>query len=82
MVCGGRNVVRIRGAEVQFDDGGWQRLFLPLTLSPGECSKGIDLLTTARQIHAVRFDCEAWAPGIARGTVVVRATPFINRQPR
>jgi hypothetical protein len=80
MVCGERQVIRIRRAEVQLDDGGWQRLFLPLALSPGECSKGIDLLGAGRQIRAVRFDYEAWSPGIARGTVVVRAKPVV--QPR
>lgn len=80
MVCGERQVIRIRRAEVQLDDGGWQRLFLPLTLAPGECSRGIDLLGAGRQIRAVRFDYEAWSPGIARGTVVVRAKPVA--QPR
>lgn len=80
MVCAERQVIRIRRAEAQLDDGGWQRLFLPLTIAPGECSRGIDLLGAGRQVRAVRFDYEAWSPGIARGTVVVRGKPVA--QPR
>lgn len=82
MVCAERNAVRVRRAEIQLDDGGWQRLFLPLVLSTGECSKGIDLLGRGRRVRAVQFEYEAWSPGIARGTIVVRARPYAERDPR
>lgn len=82
MVCAERNTVRIRRAEVQLGNGTWQRLFLPVALSAGACSKGIDLLGGARRIRALQFDYEAWSPGIARGTISVRALPNVTPQPR
>lgn len=82
MVCAERSTIRLRRAEIQLDDGGWQRLFLPLALAPGECSKGIDLLGRGRRIRAVQFDYEALSLGVARGTVVVRARPYAERDPR
>lgn len=82
MVCAERNTVRLRRAEVQLSDQRWQRLFVPLALDPGKCSKGIDLLNGPRQIRAVRFDYEAWSPGFTSGTIVVKALPHVEVQPR
>jgi hypothetical protein len=81
-VCAERNTIRIRRAEVQLGDGYWQRMFVPLTLTPGNCSDAIDLVGDARRIRAVRFEYEAWTAGIARGTVVVKALPYVEKQPR
>ena len=82
MVCAERSTIRLRRAEVQFDNGRWQRLFLPLALAEGKCSKAIELEGGGRRIRALRFDYEAWKPGISRGTVVVRALPKVTPQSR
>jgi hypothetical protein len=82
MVCAERNTVRIRRAEVQLGNGQWQRMFLPVALAAGECSKGVDLLGGKRRIRALQFDYEAWSPGVARGTISVRALPNVTPQPR
>lgn len=81
-ICAERNTVRIRRAEVQLGNGKWQRMFVPLALSPGDCSNGIDLMGNARRIRALQFDYEAWSPGMARATIVVKALPHVERQPR
>ncbi|MBL0924925.1 MAG: hypothetical protein IBJ12_10735 [Sphingomonadaceae bacterium] len=81
-VCAERNTVRIRRAEVQLGNGYWQRMFVPLALTPGNCSDAIDLMGNARRIRAVRFEYESWTAGIARGTVTVKALPYVERQPR
>lgn len=81
-VCVERNAVRLRRAEVQFSDRSWQRLFLPLALTPGKCSDGVDLFRSPRRLRAIRFDYEAWSPGAARGTLIVRARPQPERRPR
>lgn len=81
-VCAERNTIRIRRAEVQLGNGQWQRMFLPLALSAGDCSNAIDLLGNARRIRALRFEYEAWTAGVARGTVVVKALPSVEKQPR
>lgn len=82
MVCAERNTVRIRRASVQFQGAAWQRLFLPLALRAGECSKAIDLIGGNRRLTAVRFEYEAWSPGWRGGTIVVRARPVVEKQPR
>jgi hypothetical protein len=81
-VCAERNTIRIRRAEVQLGNGYWQRMFVPLALTPGNCSEAIDLMGNARRIRAVRFEYEAWTAGIARGTVVVKALHYVEKQPR
>lgn len=81
-VCAERNILRIRRAEVQLGNGYWQRMFVPPVLAPGKCSKDIDLMGNARRIRALRFEYEAWTPGIARGTIVVHARPNVQIQPR
>lgn len=81
-VCAERKTVRIRRAEVQLGNGYWQRMFVPLVLSPGRCSNEIDLMGNARRIRALRFDYEAWTPGVSRGTIVVHARPHVEIQPR
>jgi hypothetical protein len=81
-VCAEHNTVRIRRAEVQLGNGYWQRMFVPLALTPGNCSDAIDLMGNARRIRAVRFEYEAWTAGIARGTVTVKALPYVEKQPR
>jgi hypothetical protein len=81
-VCSERRTVRIRRAEVQFANGDWQRLFVPLALSQGKCSNAIDLLKPPRRLRAVRFEYEAWTPGMARATISVKALPSVTPQPR
>lgn len=81
-VCSERSTIRIRRAEVQFGNGTWQRLFLPLTLEHGECSKPVDLLGNGRRIRAVRFEYETWTAGMRRGVISVKALPFVTAQPR
>lgn len=82
MVCAERKPIRIRRAELGLGNGQWMRLFLPVVLDGGRCSKPIDLLRGPRRIHAVRFEYEAWSAGVARGTVVVKALPQVVAQPR
>lgn len=82
MVCAERQPIRIRRAELQFSNGQWMRLFVPLVLNDGDCSKPIALLRAPRRIRAIRFEYEAWSPGIARGTVVVKALPQVEGEPR
>lgn len=82
MVCAERSTIRLRRAEVQFDNGRWQRLFLPSRSPRGKCSKAINLEGGGRAIRALRFDFEAWKPGISRGTVVVRVLSKVTHQPR
>lgn len=81
-VCAERQPIRIRRAELQFANGKWMRLFLPLVLNDGDCSKSIDLLGGPRRIRAIRFEYEAWSPGVARGTVIVKALAPVVGQPR
>jgi hypothetical protein len=81
MVCAERNTVRLRRAEVRSENGRWQRLFLPLALPAGECSKGI-ALQGAPRLRAIRFEYETWSAGVAGGTIIVRALPLPERQPR
>lgn len=81
-VCSERNTIRVRRAEAQLGNGQWQRLFIPLTLSQGECSNAIDLLGNKRRIRAVRFEYETWTVGMERGTVSVQALPQVTAQPR
>ena len=81
-LCAERNPIRIRRAEVQLGNGTWQRMFVPLVITPGDCSNAVDLIGDARRIRALRFEYEAWSPGIARGTIVVQALPNVERQPR
>lgn len=81
-LCAERNPIRMRRAEVQLGNGTWQRLFVPLVIAPGNCSDGVDLIGNARRLRALRFEYEAWSPGIARGTIVVQALPQAERQPR
>lgn len=81
-VCSERNLVRIRRAEVQLGNGYWQRLFVPLALEQGACSNAIDLIGGKRRIRAVRFEYEAWTAGMARGTIVVKALPYVTPKPR
>jgi hypothetical protein len=81
-LCAERNPVRIRRAEVQLGNGGWQRMFVPLVINPGQCSDGVDLIGGARRIRGFRFDYEAWSAGIARGTISAQALPHVESQPR
>jgi hypothetical protein len=81
-VCSERSAIRIRRAEVQFGNGTWQRLFLPLVLEQGQCSDPVDLLGNGRRIRAVRFEYEAWTAGMRRGVISVKALPFVRPQPR
>lgn len=81
-VCSERNTVRIRRAEAQLGNRRWQRLFIPLTLSNGECSNAIDIVGSDRRIRAVRFEYETWSAGMERGTISVKALPQVTVQPR
>jgi hypothetical protein len=81
-VCSERSTVRIRRAEVQLRNKQWQRLFVPLVLEEGKCSNAIDLLGGPTRIRAVRFEYEAWTPGLARGTISVKALPNVTVTPR
>lgn len=81
-ICSERNTIRIRRAEAQLGNGRWQRLFIPLALSQGECSNAVDLLGKNRRIRAVRFEYETWSAGMERGTISVRALPQVTVQPR
>lgn len=81
-VCSERNTIRIRRAEVQLGNGKWQRLFLPLALSQGQCSDAVTLQGAPRRIRAVRFEYEAWSPRMARGAIRVEALPDVRIQPR
>ncbi|MFN0114298.1 MAG: hypothetical protein ACKVPY_06440 [Paracoccaceae bacterium] len=78
-ICAEKNPVRIRRAEVRLDNGSWQRLFVPLVLDPGKCSKAIDILRAPRKLRAVQFDYEALTAGYARGTLVVYAKPELEK---
>jgi hypothetical protein len=71
-VCAERQPIRIRRAGVRLENGTYQRLFLPLVLQPGSCSKEIKLQGAPRRIHFFDFDYEAWSAGIARGTIVIQ----------
>lgn len=82
MICSERNLIRIRRAEAQLDNGRWQRLFVPLALPQGQCSNAIDLLGTGPRVRAVRFEYESWTLGMAGGTITVRALPYVAIQPR
>lgn len=82
MVCAERNTVRLRRAEVQLGNRRWQRIFLPLVIAPGQCSKAVDLAGNSRRIRAVRFEYEAWTPGWKGASIVVRGLPHVTPQPR
>ncbi len=75
MICAEKNTVRIRRAEVKLSNGRWQRLFVPLALKPGSCSKPIELLRGPRKIRGFQFDYEAVSAGYGRGIVVVKGQP-------
>jgi hypothetical protein len=78
-VCAEENKVRIRRAEVMLDNNRWQRLFLPLALAPGECSKEIEILGGPRKLRAVQFDYEAFSEGYDRATLVVQGRPELEK---
>jgi hypothetical protein len=79
MICAEENTVRIRRAEARLDNGRWQRLFVPLALKAGECSKAIEILNGPRKLTAVQFDYEALSAGYDRATVVVKGQPEVPK---
>jgi hypothetical protein len=83
-VCGQRQIVRMRRAEVLVQSGRWQRLPLPPVLSPGRCSNPLALPgANGQRVRALRFTYEAWTLQPRRGgTIVVQGLPFVRPQPR
>lgn len=82
VVCAERSTVRMRNAYAELEGGRTQRLFLPLVLDAGECSNPIELQGERPRIRAFRFEYEAWTAGFAGATVVDRAKPYVEREPR
>jgi hypothetical protein len=82
VVCAERNTVRMRNAYAELEGGRSQRLFLPLVLEAGQCSNPIELQGDRPSLRAFRFEYEAWTAGFAGATIIVRAKPYVERQPR
>lgn len=72
-VCAERNPVRVRRAEARLRDGRSQRLFLPLVIRPGECSRPIRLQRRPVGLASVEFEYETMSLGLATAHIVVQA---------
>jgi hypothetical protein len=79
-VCARENTVRLRNATAWMPGDARQKLWLPLVLEKGRCSKPIRVRGAPRRVTHIAFEYEAMSPGWAGAQLVIAGRPAVLRK--